>query len=72
MVIDAIPSAAVLGTLNELGASALAGKVLMKVANDLNKNFELAFPNASLGAAAQEAFPDARVVKTLSTQSRHR
>lgn len=67
VVVDAIPGGAVLGTLNSIGAQALAGKVLVDVANDLSANFELSYPNSSLGAAIQQAFPRTRVVKTLNT-----
>lgn len=67
VVVDAIPGGAVLETLNSIGTEALAGKVLIDVANDLSANFELSYPNASLGLAIQEAFPQTRVVKTLNT-----
>lgn len=67
VVVDAIPGSAVMDTLNTLGTALLAGKILMEVANDLSPNFELNYPNSSLGAAVQEAFPQAYVVKTLNT-----
>ena len=67
VVVDAIPGAAVMDALNTLGPAALAGRILMEVANDLSPNFELNYPNASLGAAVQEAFPQTLVVKTLNT-----
>jgi hypothetical protein len=67
VVVDAIPGGAVLATLNSIGAQALAGKVLLDVANDLSANFELSYPNSSLGLAIQEAFPRTRVVKALNT-----
>lgn len=67
VVVDAIPGGAVLEVLNSLGAAMLAGKILMEVANDLSPSFELSYPNASLGAAIQEAFPQTLVVKTLNT-----
>jgi len=67
VIVDAIPGAAVMDALNALGTAALAGKILMEVANDLSPNFELNYPNASLGAAVQEAFPQTLVVKTLNT-----
>ena len=67
VVVDAIPGGAVLATLNSIGTEALAGKVLIDVANDLSANYELSYPNSSLGSAIQEAFPHTRVVKTLNT-----
>jgi hypothetical protein len=67
VVVDAIPGGAVLAALNSIGAQALAGKVLLDVANDLSANFELSYPNSSLGVAIQEAFPRTRVVKALNT-----
>ena len=67
VVVDAIPGGAVLDTLNSIGAEILAGKILIDVANDLSANFELSYPNGSLGLAIQESFPRTRVVKTLNT-----
>ncbi|HZX02133.1 NADPH-dependent F420 reductase [Kribbella sp.] len=67
VVVDAIPGGVVLETLNSIGAEALAGKVLVDVANDLSANFELSYPNASLGQVIQDAFPRTHVVKTLNT-----
>jgi len=66
-VVDAIPGGAVMKVLNSLGTAMLAGKILIEVANDLSPNFELSYPNASLGAAIQETFPRTFVVKTLNT-----
>ncbi|ALE05672.1 hypothetical protein AL755_09580 [Arthrobacter sp. ERGS1:01] len=67
VVVDAIPGSAVMDALRALGTAVLAGKILMEVANDLSPNFELNYPNGSLGAAVQGAFPQTRVVKTLNT-----
>lgn len=67
VVVDAIPGGTVLEVLNSVGADALAGKVLMEVANALSDGFVLSYPNSSLGATIQELFPQTRVVKTLNT-----
>lgn len=67
VVVDAVPGQVALDALNAVGRDALAGKILLEVANDLTQAFELAYPNGSLGAAIQEAFPATRVVKSLNT-----
>lgn len=67
VVVDAIPGGVVLEVLKSIGVDALAGKILLDVANDLSPQFELSYPNRSLGAAIQDAFPRTRVVKTLNT-----
>jgi len=61
-----------LEALRQAGASNLAGKVLVDVANPLD--FSRGFPPSlstcntdSLGEQVQRAFPEARVVKTLNT-----
>src|ERR671921_2332650 len=48
-------------------AGALAGKLIVDVANAVTPSFELVYPNSSLGEELQEVFPYARVVKTLNT-----
>ena len=57
--------------LQTAGRENLAGKVLMDVANPLDFSQgmppRIAFCNESLGVRIQEAFPEARVVKTLNT-----
>jgi hypothetical protein len=65
-VIAAVPGNASQEILREY-SDALAGKLLIDVGNAFSPAFELIYPNASLGAALQEQFPDTRVVKTLST-----
>jgi len=67
VVVAAIPGRDTLASLRALGAPALAGKILIDVGNALTESFELIYPNASLGAALQAAFPETRVVKTLNT-----
>jgi predicted dinucleotide-binding enzyme len=67
VVISAIPGSVALETLGTIGAHALGGKVLMDIGNALTDQFELLFPNSSLGAAIQDAFPGTAVVKTLNT-----
>jgi predicted dinucleotide-binding enzyme len=67
VVVSAIPGSVALETLRTIGAHALGGKVLMDIGNALTDQFELLFPNSSLGAAIQDAFPGTAVVKTLNT-----
>jgi len=67
VVVDAIPGAAVPGVLRPIGADILGEKVLLEVANDLSPDFELTYPNKSVGVAVQEEFPRLRVVRTLNT-----
>jgi catechol 2,3-dioxygenase-like lactoylglutathione lyase family enzyme len=47
----------------------LTGKVLVDVSIGFTPDGALAHPDASLGEGLQEAFPDARVVKTLCTMT---
>ncbi len=67
VVINAVPGSVALEVLRGIGASNLAGKILVDVGNALAEDFTLLYPNASLGAAIQEEFPDTKVVKTLNT-----
>jgi predicted dinucleotide-binding enzyme len=72
LVINALNGAAALTGLTAAGASKLAGRILVDVANPLD--FSGGFPPSlslantdSLGEQVQRAFPEARVVKTLNT-----
>jgi predicted dinucleotide-binding enzyme len=72
LVVNATNGNASLAALGEVGSAHLAGKVLMDVANPLD--FSQGFPPSlsvkdtdSLAEQIQCAFPDARVVKSLST-----
>jgi 8-hydroxy-5-deazaflavin:NADPH oxidoreductase len=56
-VINALPGSSALATLQEIGAEALAGKILVDVANALSESFTLIYPNDSLEATLQAAFP---------------
>ena len=67
LVINATPGASSLAMLKAIGAGPLAGKVLVDVSNAIVEGFTLAYPNASLGAAIQDALPDVAVIKTLNT-----
>jgi hypothetical protein len=67
VVVNATPGTASVGVVSEIGESAFAGKVLIDIANATTPAFELAYPNASLGQALQQALPSAKVVKTLNT-----
>lgn len=67
VVVNATPGASSTELLSRVGADALSGKPLVDVANALTPSFELVYPNWSLGEELQEAFPGAKVVKTLNT-----
>lgn len=74
VVVNATSGAGTLPALEQAGVAALAGKVLVDVANPLD--FSAGFPPTlfvdntdSLGEQVQRAFPDARVVKTLNTMN---
>jgi predicted dinucleotide-binding enzyme len=72
VVVNATAGGASIDALNAAGADNLAGKLLIDVANPLD--FSAGMPptltvcnDDSLGESIQQAFPDARVVKTLNT-----
>lgn len=68
VLVNATPGTVSLQLLHSLGASALAGKLLIDVGVGLSDDFtELSHPNSSLGEQIQEAFPLTSVVKTLCT-----
>ena len=71
LVINATEGVHSLEALQAAGSADLAGKILMDVANPLVLSQgmppRIAFCNESLGVRIQEAFPEARVVKTLNT-----
>lgn len=72
LIVNATAGAASLDALHAAGGGALAGKVLIDVANPIAHDTgfppELAISNAdSLGERIQREFPGARVVKTLNT-----
>jgi 8-hydroxy-5-deazaflavin:NADPH oxidoreductase len=74
VVVNATSGMASLAVLASAGASNLAGKVLIDVANPLDGS--AGFPPAlsvcntdSLGEQIQRTYPDARVVKTLNTMN---
>lgn len=73
VVINATAGASSLAALSQAGGPALAGKVLVDVANPLKHDAgetTLTFVNDdSLGEQIQRAFPDARVVKALNTMN---
>jgi 8-hydroxy-5-deazaflavin:NADPH oxidoreductase len=66
-VVNATSGRASLDVLTQVGAQPLAGKILIDVALVVTPERELAYPNASLAEKIQAAFPEAKVVKTLST-----
>lgn len=74
IVINATSGRGTLPALEQAGAAALGGKVLVDVSNPLD--FSAGFPPTlfvantdSLAEQVQRAFPDARVVKTLNTMN---
>ena len=72
MVVNATNGANALSALNAVGADTLAGKVLLDVALPLDMSGgmppTLTVANTdSLGEQVQRAFPDAKVVKSLTT-----
>ena len=74
LVVNATNGAGSIAMLEAVGAAALAGKVLVDVANPLDHSQgmppSLFVSNTdSLGEQIQRAFPDARVVKTLNTMN---
>jgi predicted dinucleotide-binding enzyme len=73
LVINATAGASSLAALDQATAGALAGKVLLDVANPLKQaggETTLTVVNDdSLGEQIQRAFPDARVVKALNTMN---
>jgi hypothetical protein len=66
VVISALAAAHSLETLAPLRESR-AGRVLIDIGNAVDQNFDLIYPDSSLGAQLQEALPETRVVKTLNT-----
>lgn len=69
VLITALPGQAVIPTLTEIGADVLTDTVVLDVSNGFTEQFTLAYPNDSVGRQVQEAFPAARVVKSLSTMN---
>jgi predicted dinucleotide-binding enzyme len=72
LVVNATAGAVSLDALEAVGAANLAGKVILDLALPLDRSSgmppRLLFANAdSLGERIQRAFPDASVVKTLTT-----
>jgi predicted dinucleotide-binding enzyme len=74
VVVNATGGLVSIDALTSAGAENLAGKVLLDVSNPLD--FSGGFPptvvqadGRSLGEQIQDAFPDARVVKTLNTMN---
>jgi predicted dinucleotide-binding enzyme len=67
VLVNATPGDASLGLLEDIGAAALAGKVLVDVAIGFTADMALTHPTASLAEEIQQAFPATAVVKTLAT-----
>jgi len=66
LVVSALQASVALEVLSA-HADLLAGRVLLDIGNAVTPRFELMYPNASLGAALQQALPRTRVVKSLNT-----
>jgi predicted dinucleotide-binding enzyme len=66
LVVSALPGAAALAALTELQEQ-LAGHTLLDISNAVTAQFDLVYPNASLGAAVQAALPRTKVVKSINT-----
>jgi hypothetical protein len=67
VVVNATLGRASLDVLGRVGRGPLAGKVLIDIALAVTPDLELAYPNGSLAETIQAAFPEAKVVKTLSS-----
>ncbi|MGW5735308.1 MULTISPECIES: NADPH-dependent F420 reductase [Streptomyces] len=67
VVVNATPGTASMGVLEDIGAAALRGKVMVDVGVGFTGDMELSHPNYSLGEEIQAAFPETAVVKTLAT-----
>jgi 8-hydroxy-5-deazaflavin:NADPH oxidoreductase len=67
VVVNATSGGASLDVLGQVGAEPLAGKILVDVALAVTSERQFAHPNASLAEKIQAAFPETKVVKTLSS-----
>lgn len=67
VVVNATPGAVSLEVFRSIGASALAGKVLLDLANALAPDFTLVYPNSSLAEQLQTELPLSHVVKSANT-----
>ncbi|MFE0136274.1 NADPH-dependent F420 reductase [Streptomyces sp. NPDC059037] len=72
VLVNATPGTASMDVLKEIGAAALAGKVLVDigVGYTFTDTMELSHPNYSLSEEIQQEYPELRVVKTLATVDR--
>jgi predicted dinucleotide-binding enzyme len=66
LVVSGLAGHAALDTLTAL-RDPLAGKVLLDFGNAVTEQFDLLYPESSLGQLLQTALPATRVVKTLNT-----
>jgi predicted dinucleotide-binding enzyme len=67
LIVAATPGGKALEVLAEIGAGTLNGKILVDVNNAADAQFNLLYPNGSLAAKIQEAYPGAKVVKAFNT-----
>ncbi|MEF2979365.1 NADPH-dependent F420 reductase [Subtercola sp. YIM 133946] len=67
VVVNATPGAESLAVFTAISADALAGTVVLDVANAATPDLELVYPGSSLAQKLQDALPEAKVVKSLNT-----
>lgn len=67
LIVTATPGGQTLDILQQIGAGVLDGKILLDVGNAADAQFSLLYPNGSLAAKIQEAYPGAKVIKALNT-----
>jgi 8-hydroxy-5-deazaflavin:NADPH oxidoreductase len=66
VVVNATSGRVSLDVLGQVGAESLAGKILIDIALAMTPELQLVYPDSSLAEQIQSAFPQAKVVKTLS------
>lgn len=67
VVVNATPGAVSLQLVEDIGADAFRGRILIDVANANTPDFALVYPNSSLGERLQAVLPGTKVVKSLNT-----
>jgi len=67
VVVNAVPGGASVETFRAIGDAALAGKIVIDLANAMGPDRGLLYPNSSLAKELQDVLPNAKVVKTMNT-----